>query len=37
MKELLKKLNFEKGGVLRDWLYWNDNYLDILMYSKIKR
>ncbi len=32
-ERLLTKLNFEKEGVLRQWMYWNENFYDIIMYS----
>lgn len=35
-EKLLTKLEFQKEGVLKDWMYWNDRYYDITMFSLIK-
>lgn len=35
-ERLLSKLNFTKEGILRKWMYWNDQYFDISMFSLLK-
>ncbi len=35
-EKLLSKLNFQKEGILRQWMYWNDQYFDIAMFSLLK-
>jgi len=35
-EKVLVKLGFEKEGVLRDWMIWNGQYYDMIMYSLIK-
>lgn len=36
-EKLLTKLHFQKEGILSDWMYWNNRYYDISMYSLIKK
>ncbi len=31
---LLLKANFEKDGLLKHWMFWNNNYFDMELYSK---
>ena len=33
---LLKKLNFRREGILRQWMQWNEQYYDMTMYSLLK-
>ena len=35
-ERLLNKLNFMKEGVLRQWMFWNDKYYDMSMFSLLK-
>jgi ribosomal-protein-alanine N-acetyltransferase len=35
-ERLLKKLNFKREGVLRQWMLWNEQYYDMTMYSLLK-
>jgi len=35
-EKLLLKLNFMKEGVLRQWMFWNDNHYDMSMFSLLK-
>jgi len=35
-EKLLTKLQFQKEGVLKDWMYWNGQYYDITMFSLLK-
>lgn len=35
-EKLLEKLNFQKEGILRQWMYWNDTLYDISMYSLLE-
>ncbi len=35
-EKLLAKLQFQKEGILKEWMYWNDNFHDITMFSLIK-
>jgi len=35
-EKLLTKLQFQKEGILKKWMYWNDYYYDISMFSLIK-
>ena len=35
-ERLLLKLNFMKEGILRQWMYWNDNHYDMSMFSLLK-
>lgn len=35
-EKLLTKLQFQKEGILKDWMYWSGNYYDITMFSLIK-
>lgn len=34
-EKLLAKLQFKKEGVLKNWMFWNDSYYDITMFSYI--
>jgi len=36
-EQVLTKLNFKKEGVLRDWMYWNEKYYDMSMFSLLKK
>ncbi|MFK7906444.1 MAG: GNAT family N-acetyltransferase [Chitinophagales bacterium] len=35
-EKLLTKLSFQKEGILRQWMHWNENYYDITMFSLLK-
>lgn len=35
-EKLLTKLKFHKEGILKQWMYWNDKYYDITMFSLLK-
>lgn len=35
-EKLLTKLQFQKEGILKEWMHWNDNFYDITMFSLIK-
>ena len=35
-EKLLKKLNFCREGVLRQWMLWNEQYYDMTMFSLLK-
>jgi ribosomal-protein-alanine N-acetyltransferase len=35
-EKLLEKLNFTKEGVLRHWMFWNEQHYDMTMYSLLK-
>ncbi len=35
-EKLLTKLNFLKEGTLRQWMFWNEKYYDITMFSLLK-
>jgi len=35
-EKILKKLGFTNEGILRQWLYWNDNHYDMIMFSLLK-
>ncbi len=35
-ERLLRRLGFTKEGVLRQWLFWNERYYDMGMYSLLK-
>lgn len=30
---VLEKAGFQKEGLLRDWIFWNDKHFDVFMYS----
>lgn len=34
---VLEKTGFMKEGLMRDWMFWNDKYYDMYMYSLLKR
>ncbi|PXV62059.1 ribosomal-protein-alanine N-acetyltransferase [Dysgonomonas alginatilytica] len=36
-EKALHKMNFTKEGVLREWMFWNSKYYDMIMYSLLKR
>ena len=36
-EKVLHKLGFKKEGVLREWMYWNNNHYDITMFSLLKK
>lgn len=36
-EKLLEKVGFKKEGVLKQWMYWNNRYFDIIMYALLKR
>jgi glycosyltransferase involved in cell wall biosynthesis/RimJ/RimL family protein N-acetyltransferase len=36
MQNVFLKLGFRIEGVLRDWLYWNNQYFDMTMFSLLK-
>jgi len=33
---VLEKIQFQKEGILRQWMFWNDKYYDMIMYSLLK-
>ena len=35
-ERVLEKLGFLKEGVLRDWMYWNDQHYDMTMFSLLR-
>ena len=35
-EKLLEKLNFKREGVLRQWMLWNEQYYDMIMYSLLR-
>ncbi len=35
-ERVLEKLGFKKEGVLREWMYWDGNHYDMIMYSLLK-
>lgn len=35
-ESVLTKLNFKNEGVLREWMFWNDNHYDMTMFSLLK-
>ena len=35
-ERLLKNLNFKRDGILRQWMLWNNQYYDMIMYSLLK-
>lgn len=35
-EKVLTKLGFKKEGILRDWMYWNENHYDMIMFSLLK-
>lgn len=35
-EKVLKKLYFKKEGVLREWMYWNEKYYDMTMFSLLR-
>ncbi|WP_412985695.1 GNAT family N-acetyltransferase [Pontimicrobium sp. IMCC45349] len=35
-EKLLTKLQFQKEGILKNWMYWNNDFYDITMFSLIK-
>lgn len=34
--KLLSKAGFRKEGILREWMYWNNRYYDMTMFSLLK-
>lgn len=34
--KLLSKAGFKKEGILREWMYWNNRYYDMTMFSLLK-
>lgn len=35
-EKVLQKLGFQKEGILRSWMYWNNTYYDMTMFSLLK-
>jgi len=35
-ERVLGKLGFKREGALREWMYWNDRYYDMIMFSLLK-
>jgi ribosomal-protein-alanine N-acetyltransferase len=35
-EKLLTKIGFNKEGILRQWMYWNDKHFDMTMYSLLQ-
>jgi len=36
-ERILSKLGFQQEGVLRDWMFWDGRYFDMIMYSLLKK
>ncbi len=36
-EKLLTNLNFKKEGILRQWMYWNETFYDIIMFSLLSK
>lgn len=36
-EKVLHKLGFKKEGILREWMYWNNNHYDMTMFSLLKK
>lgn len=36
MQHIFLKLGFREEGILRDWLYWDNQYYDMIMFSLLK-
>lgn len=36
-EKVLHKLGFKNEGILREWMYWNNDHYDITMYSLLKK
>lgn len=36
-ESVLHKLNFTKEGILREWMFWNSKYYDMIMYSLLRK
>lgn len=36
-EKVLEKLKFKKEGILREWMYWNENHYDMTMFSLLKK
>ncbi|MDU1906244.1 MAG: GNAT family protein [Dysgonomonas sp.] len=36
-EKVLHKLGFIKEGILREWMFWNNNYYDMSMFSLLKK
>ena len=36
-EKVLTKSNFQKEGVLREWMFWNNTYFDLTMFSLLKK
>jgi len=34
---VLNKAGFTREGILKQWLYWNNNYYDMIMYALLKK
>jgi len=35
-EKLLYRFNFKKEGVLRQWMFWNENYYDMSMFALLR-
>ncbi len=35
-EKVLLKAGFQQEGILREWMYWDNRYFDMVMYSRIK-
>ena len=35
-EKILNKLNFKNEGVLREWMFWNEKYYDMTMFSLLR-
>ena len=36
-EKVLEKLNFKNEGILRAWMFWNEKYYDMIMFSLLKK
>jgi len=36
-ERVLKKLDFQKEGILKQWMFWNGNYYDMSMFALLKK
>ncbi|WP_299251293.1 GNAT family protein [uncultured Cytophaga sp.] len=36
-EKVLTKLNFEKEGVLRDWMHWNEKHYDMTLFALLRK
>lgn len=36
-EKVLVKLGFKNEGILRQWMYWNENHYDMTMFSLLRK